>query len=44
MHRGLADVLDDGKNVLAFLIANGIAEQAAKQADVVLAARGDPCR
>jgi hypothetical protein len=35
MHRGLADVLDDGKNVVAFLIANGVAEQAAEQADVV---------
>jgi len=33
--RQLADVFDGGKGFLAFLLAQGIAEQAAEEADVL---------
>jgi hypothetical protein len=34
-HRGLAYALDDGEHRLALLLAHGIAEDAAEQADVI---------
>ena len=33
--RGLADALDEIEDLAAFLLAHGVAEQAAEQADVV---------
>ena len=33
--RGLADALDEIEHLAAFLLAHGVAEQAAEQADVV---------